>query len=96
MALNKITFLLVYNLEHQRYFGTQKMMLNDLWKFITIVFGHITNVKIDTNIVRKPLFKNKTYTIKYTSEDTWNINIELWMWKWFLRGTLKKGKKIRK
>lgn len=38
--------------------------------FIIKFLGHIINVKIDTNIVCKPLFKNKTYTIKYTNKDT--------------------------
>jgi hypothetical protein len=33
-------------------------------QFITKFLVHIANVKIETNIVCKPLFKNKTYIIK--------------------------------
>jgi hypothetical protein len=54
-------------------------VLNDLWKFITKFLGHITNVKIETNILcvshfSKKDIKNQIY--KQKTRETSILNYE--------------------
>jgi hypothetical protein len=57
-------------------------MLNDSWKFITKFLGHITNVKIETNIVCKATFQkqdihNQIYKQRHVKHQYWIMNVKM-------------------